>query len=158
MSDDHQKEAAKLGFDLTKQFLTLAFAGIAFVVGMAASQPNAISTALIWWAIGLFAASAMFGLLLLMRWVNRLNEEKSFDVYAISLRVFSSLQIVCVAVGVALLCPMVGKQPAIGPTMPGSSIDIKLGGSQTLSYPIEPDKNVTIEFDGTKFTFSATKP
>ncbi|MGI9172963.1 MAG: hypothetical protein ACR2F0_06595 [Chthoniobacterales bacterium] len=43
MSDDYPKEAAKLGCDLTKQSLTLAIGGIAFVVGMASSRPNAAS-------------------------------------------------------------------------------------------------------------------
>lgn len=157
MPDEHKQKAAELGFDLTKQFLTLAFGGIAFVVGISFSTPSAVSTALLWWAIGLFAASCVAGLLFLMQGVNHLSEQKSFDIYAASLRVLSVLQILFVIAGVVTLCPIVNHRPATTPST-GQSIEIRTPGQSSLTYPVEPDKNVIIEFDGSKFTFSAKKP
>ena len=54
LDEDCQKKAADLGFDLTKQFLTLAFAGIAFVVGLSFSTPGAVSSVLLWLVIAVF--------------------------------------------------------------------------------------------------------
>jgi len=38
------------------------------------------------------------------------------------------------------------------------TIQIRTPGQALLTYPMEPDKNINIEFDGTKVIFSATKP
>ena len=38
------------------------------------------------------------------------------------------------------------------------AIEIRTPGKASLTYPIEPDKNITIEFDGTNFNFWAEKP
>jgi len=59
MPQDHEQEAAKLSFDLTKQFITLAIGGIAFVVGLSFSTPTAISSVLLWITIAVFALSAV---------------------------------------------------------------------------------------------------
>lgn len=66
--EDCQKKAAELGFDLTKQFLTLAFAGIAFIVGLSFNTPGAVSSATLWLVIGTFGASAALGLGFLDAW------------------------------------------------------------------------------------------
>jgi membrane protein implicated in regulation of membrane protease activity len=156
MADEHQQKAAELGFDLTKQFLTLAFGGIAFVVGLSFSNPSAVSTTLLWVAIGLFSASCLFGLLFLMKGVNHLSEKKSFDIYATSLRVLSILQIIFVLCGVIALCPIVNHRTPAEPQN-GNSIEINIQGKTSLVYPIVPEKNITIEFKGSNVTFSATK-
>ncbi len=158
MAEEHKKEAAKLGFDLTKQFLTLAFGGIAFVVGVASSRPGAISSLLLWWSIGLFAASSVFGLLFLMRGVNRLSEEESFDIYAATIRVFSAFQILFVAAGVVLLCVVVIRRGGGTANDPSRVIEVKLQNGQFVSYPIEPDKNISVEVEDGKIKVSATKP
>jgi hypothetical protein len=156
MSDAHQQKAAELGFDLTKQFLTLAFGGIAFVVGISFSSPSAVSTALLWWAIGLFSTSCILGLLFLMKGVNHLSEKKSFDIYAASLRVLSILQIIFVMAGVITLCPVVNHRAPISETK--GSIQIHVNGRSSITYPNKPDENVIIELNGSNFTFSAQKP
>ncbi|HEY5296437.1 MAG TPA: hypothetical protein VIK59_00775 [Verrucomicrobiae bacterium] len=157
MSDEYKQKAAELGFDLTKQFLTLAFGGIAFVVGISFSTPSAVSTALLWWAIGLFSASCIAGLLFLMCGVSHLNEKKNFDIYAMSLRTLSVLQIIFVIVGVVMLCPIVNHRPAHLQDSKSSSIEIHVNG-QSMTYPIESEKYVTIQFSGSNFTFSTKKP
>jgi hypothetical protein len=140
MPDEYKQKAAELGFDLTKQFLTLAFGGIAFVVGISFSSPSAVSTTLLWWAIALFSASCIMGLLFLMRGVNHLSEKRSFDIYATSLRTLSILQILFVIAGVIMLCPIVNHRP---PPSSESGATIE---------------NVTIILNGSNFTFSAKKP
>lgn len=86
MSQDCEKKAAELSFDLTKQFLSLAFAGIAFVVGLSFNSPGAVSSLMLWTVVSVFALSAALGLMFLMHGVSRLSTAKSYDVYATSLR------------------------------------------------------------------------
>src|SRR5947208_13874125 len=90
-NNDCQKKAAELGFDLTKQFLTLAFAGIAFVVGLSFNAPGAVSSVLFWSVILTFALSAILGLSFLMHGVNLLSVQKTYDIYASSLRFLAVL-------------------------------------------------------------------
>jgi hypothetical protein len=97
-------------------------------------------TIAIWWAIGLFSASCIAGLLFLMKGVNHLSEKKSFDIYAMSLRIFSILQILFVIGGVIMLCPIVNHRP---PPSSESGATIE---------------NLTIVMNGSNFTFSAKKP
>ena len=95
-----------LAFDLTKQFLTLAFAGIAFVVGLSFSDPGAIPTLWLWPTLVLFAFSIVVGLLFLMRSVSDLSQA-GLDVYEKSLRVMAAGQILLVILGVGFLVPIV---------------------------------------------------
>jgi|GEM_PF-6110337 len=157
--DDHDKEAAKLGFDLTKQFLTLAIGGIAFVVGLSFSTPSAVSSVLLWATLGVFGLSAVLGLFFLMHGVNILSVQKSYDIYATSLRFLAGFQIILVLVGVALLFPILYGRPAsVTPKSPNANtIQIQISPEQTLSYPVEPDKNYTIEIEAGKVKFNATK-
>jgi hypothetical protein len=158
MPDDHEQEAAKLSFDVTKQFITLAIGGIAFVVGLSFSTPTAISSILLWSTIVVFAASAVFGLFFLMHGVNILSVQKSYDVYATSLRFLAGLQIILVLIGVVLLCPILYHRPAASTLKDSKNIRIQLAPQQSLSYPVEADKNYTIEIESGKVKFSATKP
>ena len=88
MVEECEKKAAEVGFDLTKQFLTLAFAGIAFVVGLSFDTPGAVSSLMLWLVIE-HLASAVLGLGFLMHGVNLLNIQKSFDIYASTLRILA---------------------------------------------------------------------
>ena len=54
MADNHEQDAANLSFDLTKQFITLAIGGIAFVVGLSYSSPSAVSSVLLWLTVLVF--------------------------------------------------------------------------------------------------------
>ena len=157
-SDNHEEEAAKLGFDLTKQFLTLALGGIAFIVGLSFSTPSAVSSVLLWSTVAVFAVSAVLGLFFLMHGVNILSVQKSYNIYATPLRWLAGLQIVLVLVGVALLCPILYSRPAPASLATSNSIQIQMGPQQSLSYPIEQGKNYTIEIEAGKVKFSAITP
>lgn len=157
--DDHDKEAAKLGFDLTKQFITLAIGGIAFVVGLSFSAPTTISSLLLWSTLSVFGLSAIFGLFFLMHGVNILSVKKSYDIYATSLRILATLQILLVLVGVALLVPILYDRPAVEPAKSDNNkiISLQISPEQILSYPIESDKSYTIEVENGKVKFSSNK-
>lgn len=158
MPDNHEEEAAKLGFDLTKQFITIAIGGVAFVVGLSQSSPTAISFVMLVATVGVFGFSAVFGLIFLMRGVNRLSVEKSYDVYSTSLRILAALQITFVLIGVVLLCPTLFYRSPLNTTGPSANtIQVQLAPQQTLTFPVEADKNYTIELENGKVNFAATK-
>lgn len=150
MSEDSQKKAAELGFDLTKQFLTLAFAGIAFVVGLSFSSPDAVSSVMLWLIIATFALSAAVGLGFLMHGVNLLSVQDTYDIYASSLRFLAIVQIALVLLGVIFLIPVVNRRPTKKANLASGSMEIRSDGQHAITYNIDPDKTVTIEIEGGK--------
>lgn len=156
ISGECQKKAAELGFDLTKQFIALAFAGIAFVVGLSFNSPGAITAFMFWLTVGLFGVSAVVGLLFLMCGVGQLSVKNSYDIYAKSLRLLSGLQILLVLVGVICMIPILDSRPARGaPT--GGSMEVKIDGKQAVVYPVDPKKNITVEVDGPRVKITTSQ-
>lgn len=156
MAEDFEKRAAELGFDLTKQFLTLAFAGIAFVVGLSYNAPGAVSSLMLWLVIVFFGLSVIFGLLFLMRGVNMLSIEKSYNIYAPWLRFFSISQIVLVVVG-AIFLGSVLKAHSSRSALPSDSLRIQFGSQKEMVYPIDPNRTTTVEIDSGKIKITSTK-
>jgi len=157
VTGDCEKKAAELGFDLTKQFLTLAFAGIAFVVGLSFNTPGAVSALMLWLVIGAFGASVLLGLLFLMRGVSLLSIEKSYDIYAPSLRVLAVFQIILMLVGTVFLGTILKRHSSIQSAIT-HNMEIKLDQQHTVVYPIDPDKNTTVELDDGKVKITSAKP
>jgi hypothetical protein len=156
-TDDCQKKAAELGFDLTKQFLTLAFAGIAFIVGLSFNTPGSVSSIMFWAVIITFGLSAILGLFFLMHGVNLLSVQKSFDIYASSLRFLAGLQVILMLIGTALLIPILGARQQARKTAQGNpSIEIRVSPQQIVTYPIDPNKNFVIELENGKLKISNT--
>jgi hypothetical protein len=154
--EDCQKKAAELGFDLTKQFLTLAFAGIAFVVGLSFNTPGSVSALMLWLVIGAFGGSVLLGLLFLMRGVSLLSIQKSYDIYAPSLRGLAVFQIILMLIGTVFLGTILKERPSkVTPVI--HSMEIRLDPQRTVVYPIDPDKNTTVEIDGGKVKITAAK-
>jgi hypothetical protein len=156
MPEDCEKKAADLSFDLTKQFLTLAFGGIAFVVGLSFSTPGAISALMLWLVVGTFGVSAALGILFLMNGVNRLGIQKSFDVYASSLRFLAILQIVTMLLGTVFL-GLILKNHGIKPTDHSRTVEVKTDAAHSVTYPLDPDKDITIEIDGSRLKVTTSK-
>jgi len=157
MASNHLEEGAKLSFDLIKQFTTLAVGGIAFVVGLSYSTPLAISPNLLWITILVFGISAVCGLVFLMHSVATLSIEKSYDVYTNTFRALSIVQILLVVGGVIMLCVILyWRPPPKQATTDSKVIQVQLL-DQVLTYPLEADKNYTIEIENGKIKFSATK-
>lgn len=157
MAEDCEKKAAELGFDLTKQFLTLAFAGIAFVVGLSFNTPGAVSSLMLWLVIGAFGGSAVLGLFFLMHGVNLLSVRKTYDIYASSLRILAVFQIILMLVGTVFLGTIL-KRPRSNVAPVTHTLEIRLDPQHTVQYPIDPEKSTTIEIDGGKVKITAAKP
>jgi hypothetical protein len=156
MAEECEKKAAELGFDLTKQFLTLAFGGIAFVVGLSFSTPGAVSLLMLWLVIGAFGGSAILGLVFLMHGVNLLSVKQSYDIYASSLRAFAIFQIIFMLIGTALLGLLL-KHHSSATTQTARDVEIRTDAQHSVRYPLDPDKNITVELDGGKLKVSTSK-
>jgi hypothetical protein len=155
--EDCQKKAAELGFDLTKQFLTLAFAGIAFVVGLSFNTPGSVTSFMLWSVIGTFGLSAVLGLFFLMHGVNLLSVQKTYDIYASSLRFLAAFQILLMLAGTLLLVPILKARPSTKNAPTTNNIEIKVGSQQSVSYPVDTNKNLTIELDSGKVKITENK-
>jgi hypothetical protein len=151
-----KEKAADLAFDVTKQFLSIAFAGIAFVVGMTYSTPGAVSGFLMWMTVSIFGLSALLGLLFLLHGVNLLSIQETYDIYASSLRALAVIQIVLVIGGVALLAIVLSQRPA-KLNGAGGNMEIKVSAQQSVQYPIDPNRNTTVEIDGSKVKIITSK-
>lgn len=156
MAEECEKKAAELGFDLTKQFLTLAFAGIAFIVGLSFNTPGSVSSLMLWLVIAAFGGSVVLGLLFLMRGVSLLSIQKSYDIYAPSLRGLAIFQIILMLIGTVFLGTILKTHPSKAPPV-AHNMEIRLDSQHSLVYPIDPDKNTTVELDDGKVKITATK-
>jgi hypothetical protein len=101
---DPLKESCDYAMDLTKQFLTLSAAGIAFVVGLVfADRPAKICPCVVGWTLSLFGASIAAGLAFQMRMIGKVHGKEGHDVFGGFTQAASFLQILLFAVAVALL-------------------------------------------------------
>ena len=156
MADDGKKKATDLGFDLTRQFLTLAFAGIAFVVGLSFNTPGAVSSWMLWLVIGAFGGSVLLGLLFFMHSISLLNNNESYDINARSLRGLVTSQIAFMLIGMVFIGFILYGHAA--KSSPATHVlEIREGSARSVEYPIDPDKNVTVEIDGEKVKITAAK-
>jgi len=101
---DPLKDSCAYAMELTKQFLTLSAAGIAFIVGLVyADKPGKISPCAVGWSLSLFGLSIVSGWLFQMRMIGKVNKEKSHDVYEGFAQMVSILQILFFCAGVLVL-------------------------------------------------------
>jgi hypothetical protein len=155
---DNKKKAADVALDLAKQFLTVAFGGIAFTVGLSFSAPDAITTIFFWIIVVSFGLSAAFGFLFLMNAigsVNKLADDQFLDVSAGTLPTFSVLQILGTVVGTVALIVVLYKH--VSKPIPPHTMSVKINAQQSVDFPIDSDKNVTIDVDGSKLKVSTSK-
>ena len=105
-ADEHHKDSCEYAVGIANQFLTLATAGLAFVVALALASETSLST--IWyWCGGLLAASVLAGLLFTMSVVAHVNQEAKYDVYTGMLKAFSLAQILSFLGAIVLLAIIV---------------------------------------------------
>jgi hypothetical protein len=106
MKDDNDfaKDSATLAGDITRQFISIAFGGIGFAIGILHTSSAVILGYAAWLVLALFGLSAVFGLLFLMHLTWQVAVEKSYDIYAGGLRILSALQVSIAIAGIILLC------------------------------------------------------
>jgi hypothetical protein len=110
MDEQHHKDACSYGVEIAKQFITLASAGIAFVVGVATAGGSGVRAFYVSTVIVL-AVSLACGLLYLMNVVGRIHSDNDYNVYSIGLRVLAALQIVAFMLGVVILALILWSSP-----------------------------------------------
>jgi hypothetical protein len=156
LTDDFAKKAADTSLDLAKQFLTLAFAGIAFAVGLSFNTPGAVTTRVLWWVIGSFGASAALGLVFLMHFVSLVGVSRSYNIYGRFPRLLSILQIVLMIFGAVLLVAII-RRHSVAAAPVTHTIQIKLDAQHSVSYPVDQDKNLVVEFDSGRIRVTTSK-
>ena len=101
------REAAKDGcnysLDLSKQFITFAAGGLAFVVGLATAEASRPSLWLTLPALISFAASMLAGLVFHMKVTGNVATERNYDAFDPALTLLAKIQMLLFAFGVLIL-------------------------------------------------------
>lgn len=157
-ASDQIKVSCSYALEVAAQFLNLAAAGIAFVVGLVFSTDRGLLPP---WVVisggGFFALSVILGLLVRMGVVSNIYKDNNFDVYKGAIRTVATAQIVLFLFGVAVLGSAtlqrtysLGQPPAGGWTQ--TNIGIREGisglalieqeGSRTRLLAVHDNKHV----------------
>lgn len=142
---------AEISFDLSKQFLSISFAGIAFAIGLSTSDGDTRASWMFWVSIAFFALSSILGLLFMMRGAADFSEDGKFNIFDTCPRVLSIAQIILLVVGTALLLPL--HLQVKKPKKTGHSIQIT-HGENSIVIPAEGKIEVDFKADG---SFKITK-
>ncbi len=104
MCDNQQnyKDSCQYSVELSKQFITLSSAAVAFIIGLAISA-ELKSNESVYWSISLFIGSLAVGLIYIMSVVGHINKSKNYDVYHSALKYIAVLQIIFFLVGATIL-------------------------------------------------------
>ena len=101
-NENRHKESCGYSIQISKQFITLASAGIAFVVGLAIAPNTAISS-FYYWTGGCCFFSICFGLIFIMSTIAHINKNDNYNVYTPQLRFLAFMQITLFLVGIIVL-------------------------------------------------------
>jgi len=106
----NQRDAMSLVQDLSRQFISISFAGIGFIVGISQLSPTPISSLLFWVILFSFMISVIAGLLLIMHSISKIADENSYNIWSLGIRTASLTQIIAATIGVLLLGACLGTQ------------------------------------------------
>lgn len=145
---DQHKDSCQYAVDTAKQFLSLAAAGVAFVVGLVmAGATSAVQP--YYWAAGLFVASVLFGLIFVMSVVAHVNQCNNYDVYTPVLKFLSLVQIICFVAATVVVTFVVlkpeGQQIATFSDRPDVTV---IAGSRQISHKLPDGGAVRIKVSG----------
>jgi hypothetical protein len=143
---DHHKDACSYGVDLAKQFLTLASAGIAFIVGLILSTPKMIPFGWLIIILLLLAASMAFGLLFLMSVVGFIGRRAGYDVYTLRFRVLASVQIATFLLPIVLIGWFTLNYVAdTAQTLDTPPVRLKISADgKTIEQPVFPQSDIEL--------------
>jgi len=115
---ENKKDSCNYAVELVKQFLTLATAGIAFVVGLVfAEKSGKLSSAIVGWSLLFFGLSIVCGWLCFMRLVGKINRDDNYEVFEPFAQLTSLLQILLFCGGIAVLVPATLHKARSSPTV-----------------------------------------
>lgn len=130
------KDACSFAVEIAKQFITLAAAGIAFVVGLAMSGKSPV----LWVHIAVISAlsaSVLFGLVFLMSVVGHIHKSGSYDIYAGHLKAVAAIQIVLFLLSVVGLGDLVRREAAVNKADSIASLEVSSNG-KIVKYSVPP--------------------
>jgi len=143
----HLIDSCKLSTEISKQFITLAAAGVAFLVGLSLSDAD--SPVLFSVALASLAISVLFGLLFLMMVVGNVNKGKDFDVYALHLRIMATLQIMLFLVAFGCLGWFVVTKKLLTPIAPPPTALMRVDASDVVRVlPAGASMRLEVSADG----------
>jgi hypothetical protein len=100
---EHKRDACKYSTDLSKQFLTLTTAGLAFLIASYFAGNLEVSILTLYLCFGLFGLSAILGFLFLMSVIGNIDQLNRYDVYTARHRGLVGVQIGAFAIAVLVL-------------------------------------------------------
>lgn len=148
LNEDQHKDSCKYAVDTAKQFLSLASAGVAFVVGLVMAGANSAGQPY-YWAAGLFIASVVFGLIFVMSVVAHINQCNNYDVYTPVLKLLSMVQIICFIAATVVVAFVVLKPAGPQTAAVSNSPDVTIvAGSRQITHKLPDDGAVKIKVSG----------
>jgi len=106
-NDTRYKDACQYAVGMSEKFLTLAAAGVAFVVGLVFAKENSpsvqLSPLVLEWSLGLFGVSILLGWMFLMNVVGKVAADNDYRIYNNAKQWLCLLQIVTALSGIGLL-------------------------------------------------------
>lgn len=149
MSEEISK-AQELAFDISRQFMTFAVAGIGFAIAVTGEHPDAYSAKSFAVGIGLFVLGVVAGLAFLMHGVSKFSEKMPLDVYSALPRWLSLIQIFSVAGGASLILYLHLSTLTSPAPPPEVIVDITVGGKKSsVLAPAGSKVEAAVSLDGT---------
>lgn len=143
------KDSCSYAVEIAKQFLTLACASIAFVIGLATAHPSLISSCKIWLALVMLAVSVLAGLVFLMKVVGHINGENDYNIYGQGFRWLAIIQIGLFAASLVFVgfiaLQSIAEAPVktVAVALP-AQLKITFAG-KTVEHPVYPHSAVEID-------------
>ncbi len=143
---ERHKESCKYAVEISKQFMTLGVAAIAFVVSLLLAEKFIISKDCSYTLMVILGISVLFGIIFLMSVVGHINRTENYDVYTGKLRFFASGQVILFFVAMVVIGYSVVNYPIkqTGPNTANMTILIK---DKQVTYPIPTGADISVKID-----------
>ena len=112
-------------------------------MGLSYAVPSLLSLTIFWIILWIFGVAIGLGLLFIMNGIGILWQDKSYNIYAPSLRIISALQILAVVIGIGLLCWFL-RCPA---EMQSNAIQIQIEDGIVLIRPNEQHRQYEVRVE-----------
>ena len=142
-AQDKHKDSCKYSVEISKQFLTLSSAGIAFVIGLAMARSTTVPNSF-YWSVALFAASVAVGLVYVMSVVAHINQDDNYDVYTATLRCLALIQIITFLAAISVLGFIFLSEDKNSKQMPATSYLELSVGSRNIKHRIPTNTVIKI--------------
>ena len=149
---DAHKDSCSYGIALSKQFITLSVAGIAFVGGLAITQSASLpndKVIIIFISLGLSIGA---GLLFIMNVIGHININNNYDVYTTGPRIMAFFQLLFFVIGVAYLAYMSMASISMMKIHKSENVQPVLNiysDNNKINYPLTRGNDINLKIFGT---------